>query len=169
MKRLIMSLILTSLLLVSACESGGDYMINSDGKTEDILLKQVLDAISSKDSASLEMLFSVQAQNDAADLPGDIDYLFGFFQGTVISWENIGNSGSVSKEGENRIESKKYFYVVTTDIDQYLFFFLEYTQDTVNSENIGLYMMQVVRYEDADSSCDAGQDILCAGIYHPQE
>lgn len=51
----------------------------------------------------------------------------------------------------------------------YLFFLYEFTEDTDHPENVGLYMLQVIKAEDRETQFDGGQNILCAGIYHPED
>lgn len=46
---------------------------------------------------------------------------------------------------------------------------MEYKEDTGHPENVGLYMLQVIKAEDQDTQFDGGQDILYAGIYRPEE
>ena len=138
-----------------------------EGQIADEHLNQVIEAIENHDKDSLKSIFSKTALNEAQDLNGRMDYLFGFVQGDIKSWEMIGGgAGGVNNYGHWLMKSR-YWYNVKTDKEDYLFFLYEYTEDTDHPENVGLYMLQVIKAANRYTQFDGGQDILCAGIYHP--
>ena len=59
-------------------------------------------------------------------------------------------------------------YIVTMDEDTYIVFFIDQIVDTKNPDNVGIYMLQVIKESDREKEFDGGGDkTRCAGIYHP--
>ena len=48
-------------------------------------------------------------------------------------------------------------------------FILEYTVDTENSENLGVYALRIVNKEDEDTNMTYWQDMVIPGIYRPDK
>ena len=166
--KLIISFLLISTLLLGSCTFGGRGMISDDSRNiADEHLEQVLEAITNKDKDALRALFSKTALSEAEDIDGRMDYLFDFFQGKVLSWEFKSGAGDDDNTYGHKIKKYDSVYTVDTDKDKYLVFMIEYTEDTDHPENVGLYMLQVIKAEDRDTQFDWGNDTLCAGIYMP--
>lgn len=145
-------------------------MFSDDGQKADARLEQVVEAMEDKDKDALKTMFSEQASEEAEDFDGRMDYLFEFVQGNIESWKAI-VSGAVDETNHygHKVKKSRSWYTVTTDQEEYLFFLVEYTEDTDHPENVGLYMLQVIKAKDQDTQFDGGQNILCAGIYKPDE
>jgi hypothetical protein len=143
---------------------------NDEGKA-DARLEQIIEAIKSKDKASLKTIFSKQALNEAEDLDGRMDYLFNFVQGNIESWKTIVHGATTeSIDHGSRIKKSSSWYYVNTDKQKYLVFFWEYIIDTDHPENVGMYMLQVIKAEDKETQFDGGGSKTgCAGIYKPKE
>jgi len=144
---------------------------DNDAGKADIRLKQIIESIKSKDKDSLKTIFSKQALNEAEDLNGRTDYLFNFVQGNIESWETIVHGATnESNDHGSRIKKSSSWYYVNTDKQKYLFFFWECTIDTDHPENVGIYMLQVIKAEDKVTQFDGGGQLTkCAGIYKPKE
>ncbi|MDD3173818.1 MAG: DUF5104 domain-containing protein [Herbinix sp.] len=151
---------------------------DSDDKKADDRLKEVIEALEKQDKDALKAIFSKQALNDAEDFDGSMDYLFDFFQGDVDTWEK--SSGPTvfksNNHGHKKKEVKSYYYV-TTDKQKYFFLLRDYPMDTDYPDNVGLYMLLVVKADDREKIYDGDQKILYdgdqkishAGIYIPLE
>lgn len=157
-----------SLVLLSSCLGRGT-VYSDDGQKANARLEQVIEAIENRDKIALRAMFSQQALAEAEELDERMDYLFDFIQGDIELREELGGTVYESVRGGRTVKESKYLYTVTTDIESYLFFLYEYTVNTEYPENVGLYMLQVIQEEDRDTQFDGGQDILCAGIYRPEE
>jgi len=174
-KQILRFLLIASMLFLCSCTPGGSrvQMLNKDNDEAkaDARLEQIIEAIKSKDKDSLKTVFSKQALNEAEDLDGRMDYLFNFVQGNIESWETIvhGNAAESINYG-SRIKKSQSWYYLNTDKEKYLIFFLECTIDTDHPENIGVYMLQVIKAKDKDTQFDGGgKKTRCAGIYKPKE
>lgn len=174
-KRIMGLLLIASMLLLNSCSSSGSrvHMLNKDNDEEkaDERLEQIIDAIKNKDKDTLKAMFSEQALNEAKDFDDRMDYLFDFVQGEIGSWEAIVHGATTeSIENGSKVKKSSSWYYVNTDNQKYLFFFLECTSDTDHPENVGVYMLQVIKAEDKDTQFDGGgPNTRCAGIYKPEE
>lgn len=132
-----------------------------DGKIAAARLEQILEAIKIQDKDAIKKMFSIQAQEEADDLDGGIDYLYTLIKGDVERWEKIGGSVDESINDGDTIKMIRYRFNVYTDKEEYLFSILEYTKDTENPQNIGLYCLKVINVNDKEPKFSE------AGIYKP--
>lgn len=179
-KFLISCILIFSLLFLSSCSIGGSRteMLNKDNdeKKAENVLTHVIDAIKNQDIDALNKIFSKQAVDDADDFDDGVDSLFRFVQGKIISFEKT--SGPTVYESNDHGRKKKEvssYYYVKTDSQKYFFLLKNYPVDTENPDNVGLYMLLVVKAEDKNDIYDGDKKILYdgdkkishAGIYIP--
>lgn len=163
-------LLVISMLFLSSCAWRGGTMYNDDNQKAEARLEQVIKAINSHDKNALKSMFSKQAVDKAEDLDGRIDYLFGFVQGDIKSWKFEGGSAPKSNDYGHKIGISGFWYTVNTNKEEYLFYLLEYTEDTDHPENMGLYFLQVIKAKDRDTQFHGGSpETLPPGIYKPKE
>lgn len=171
-KRIFGFLLIASILFLGACSLGGSrvQMLNKDndeGKAND-RLEQIIDAIKNQDKDSLKKMFSQQAEDIAVELDAQIDYLFEYIQGSIKSWDD--QVGSVNESTNNGyiVKSSGYSYTVKTEKQEYLFYLVECIENTDHPENVGLYVLQVMKLEDkGEHFHGGGPKSLPAGIDIP--
>jgi len=170
-KILILLALVTTVFLLSSCSSGGNKMMISDDsdKKADARMEQILNTLKNKDKDALKVMFSKKALSEADNFEGQIDYLFDFFQGSVKSWERTGFSSDGSIEYGKKSTMLRSWYTVTTDKDKYRFFVIDYSADTINPDNAGLYTLRVIKAADEATQFTYWQDMEIAGIYRPKE
>lgn len=183
MQRFIIGLILIlSTLFLSSCSIGGSRteMLNKDGsdKKADARLEQLIEAIKNKDKNAVKSLFSKQALSEAVDFDSKLDKLLNIFQGKIDSWEKSDGATvfESTDSGRSKKEVKSYYYV-NTNKQKYFFLLRDYQVDMDNPDNVGLYMLLVVKAEDEEKIYDENQKILYdgkkklshAGIFIPIE
>ncbi|MFT8349929.1 DUF5104 domain-containing protein [Clostridium saccharoperbutylacetonicum] len=163
-KRLII-IIIFSLGLLS-CNSM-KTMINDCNEDEkaDIQFQRIIKVLENKDKDGVKKFFSQQALKEANDIDGGIDYIMDFYKGEMKS----------SKRTVARLDSVNYGdkkseldcrYIVTTNEDTYIVFFIDQIVDTKNLDNVGIYMLQVIKESDKEKEFDGGgKKTRCAGIY----
>lgn len=181
-KPVISSILLLSMLVLSSCSIGGSRTgllnMSRDEKIADARMEEVIEALKNKDKDALKALFSQQALDEAGDIDSEIEHLLGFFQGEAYSWVNP--SGPTVFESNNyghRVKQINSYYLVDTDKQNYFFLLRDYPIDTDHPDNVGLYLLLVVRAEDEEKIYDGDQKILYdgdqklshAGIYLPLE
>jgi len=165
-KLTIILLLFMGLLLLSSCDeiSGGITM--SEGKKADARIEQIISTIKEKDSDALKTLFSKKALDEASDLDSEVDYLFEFMQGEILSWERddtLASDGAI-EYGKQTIMIRFGFNVVT-DVDKYDFFIIDYNKDTINPDNEGVYMIQLRKSSYEGSWGGSWQERMRAGIW----
>ena len=138
----------------------------------------VFEALKNNDKDALKAMFSEQGISDAEDFDGNLDNLFVFIQGELVSWEEItglaveesNDHGHVTK----KVETSFYIY---TDKEKYCIDLEEFPIDTDHPENVGLYLFIIAKAEEEDKVWDGDQKIMFddrtriprAGIYIPFE
>lgn len=183
MQRFIISLILIlSTLFLSSCSIGGlrTEMLKNDNsdKKADERLEQVIETIKNKDKNAMKSMFSKRALSETVDFDSRLDKLLNIFQRKIDSWEKSDGATVLesTESGHNKKEVKSYYYVNTNN-QKYFFLLQDYPVDTDNQDNVGLYMLLVVKAEDEEKIYDENQKILYdgnkklshAGIYIPLE
>ena len=168
MRKLLIAFSLVLCILLSSCSLLGTGTLGSDLDKADARVEQVIKVIQSQDKDALKAMFSKQALNEAQGLDEGIEYLFEFFQGEVRTIKMNGVSPGKSVDYGHIVKEVVSFYSVETDKQKYLFFLIEYTQDTDHPDNVGLYALRVIRAEDKATQFTYWQYMKIAGIYKPK-
>ena len=170
-KSYIIPVLLISILLLSSCSMGGGRMIiydNSDKKA-DARMEQLLETNEKGDRDAFKAMFSKHALNEADDFNGGVEYLFGLFEGSVDSWKRDDFTYEGSKSHGKESIMLVSWYTVVTDKDKYMFFIIDYTKDTIDPDNAGLYALRVIKAKDKEEQFTYYEDMQIAGIYKPKE
>lgn len=141
---------------------------NNDNKIADTQFQNIIKSLENKDKEGLKKIFSPNAVKEANDIDGGIDYLMKFYKGKMKSRdEGTIPSTDLVEDGEKKRELDCK-YEVTTDEDTYIVFFVYQRVDTKNPDNVGVYMLQIIKKSDEEKEFDWGGDkTRCAGIYRP--
>jgi len=164
-KKLILVLfIFINSLLFSSCIGGGRLSM-SEGERADERIEKIVLAIKEKDKEALSLLFSQKALEESEEFEGEADILFDYIQGDVGSWERDGFSSSESIESGKRSWMIRYGFTLKTDKGIYEFYVVDYSIDTINPDNQGVYMLELI--EDYGNRPVGGgwQERMRAGIY----
>jgi len=161
-------LVIVLLNLLSSC-IGKNTVFSDEGQKADARLEQIILAIKDNDRETLKSLFSKKALEEANDFENAVDYLFGFIEGTIESWEreNWYSGGLIEKGKKNTIICS--WHKFTTDKKNYLVFLTDYPTDTFDPDNVGLYALRIIREDDKKTQFTYWQDMQIAGIYMPEE
>ena len=135
----------------------------SDDKRADALIKQIISAIKDKDKEVLKSLFSKKALDESNDFENDVDCLFEIIQGEVESWKRDGLSSSEQIDSGKRSLMIRFAFDIKTDIDLYSCYLIDYTTDTINPDNQGVYMLEVKLADSTNTG--SWQERMRAGIY----
>lgn len=175
-KRLILFITIMALSLgLLSCSSVRSSMLrerlselnaSNDNKIADTRFQNIIEALEDKDKEGLKKIFSPNALEEAKDIYGSIDYILKFYKGNLISKDD--GDGPValdSKDDGERTSELQCMYEVTTDEDKYIVFFIDQLVDTKNPDNIGLYMLQIIKDSNKEKEFDWGNKTKCAGIY----
>ena len=58
----------------------------------------------------------------------------------------------------------RFGFDITTDKDTYRFFVVDYNIDTINPDNQGVYMLELILFTNSED-LESWKDRMCAGIY----
>jgi len=167
-KHIFLIFITTLLFCLSSCGNPRSAIIGDTAAMGEERFQEIITTIEDKNTEDLESLFSKNALKGVEDFNGDANYLFDFFQGDVIS-KKVASVTSGSKNNGERTTAVDYKYTVTTNENKYIVFFTDVFVDTENPDNVGLYMLQIIKESDREEQFDWGGDkTKCAGIYRPQ-
>ncbi len=168
-KLLVLTIVIVFSLSLSACSffQAGRFA-RDDKKIADTRFQKIIEALENKDKESLKKMFSPNALKEANDMDGGIDYIINLYEGKIIS-KNVAREGSGLNEDDERTSELKCKYTVTTDKDKYIVFFIDQLVDAKNPDNVGLYMLQIIKESDEDNEFDWGFIHKCAGIYRPDD
>lgn len=131
----------------------------SDARTE-----QIIAALQAKDREALKSLFSKKALDEVNDFENDVDYLFELLQGNVESWTKDGWASDESMTHGKRSLMIRFSFDVKTEKDVYHFFVVDYNTDTINPDNQGVYMLELIKFTD-EKDLESWQDRMRAGVY----
>ncbi|MBU3075524.1 DUF5104 domain-containing protein [Clostridium estertheticum] len=154
--------------LMKARESALNADISNDNKIGNARIKKIIECLESNDKKGLKKIFSPKALKEAKDIDGGIDYIMAFYKGKMKSRdEGTIPTKDLVEDGERKSELDCK-YVVTTNKDRYIVFFIDQTVDTKNPDNVGIFMLQIIKESDRDKvKFDFGGKSKCAGIYRP--
>lgn len=175
-----MLIFISGILLLSSCgkiSSLGTNIINgkrgemlmSDGQKADARMDQIVSAVKDKDREAIKSLFSQKALDEANDIDSGIDYLFDFIQGDIESWEREKLTSEQSIDYGKKSEMIASWYIINTEYDKYLFIIIDYSIDTIEPQNAGLYTVFAVKEEERDMHYTYWTEIKIAGIYKPAQ
>lgn len=154
-------------LSLSSCSSYRAVLARDDEKYGETRFQKIIDALENKDKEGIKKMFSPNALKEAKDIDGGIEYLMKFYKGKFVSKEGAYNASHSKSDGKKTIDMS-YFYMVTTDEDKFIVFFIDKVYDNKDPDNVGLYMLQIIKLSDREKEFDWGGDkTKCAGIYRP--
>jgi len=163
-KRIVLVLLIIAILLLfSSCDRNVEIPVGEEKKA-DARMDQIVSAIKDKDNEALKSLFSKKALDETDDFVGGADSLFNFIQGDIESWERDGFASDESIDGGKRSWMIRFGFTVKTDKDLYQFFIIDYNVDTINPDNQGVYMLELIDNY-GERKLESWQDRMCAGIY----
>ena len=113
-------------------------------------------------------MFSTSALTEAENIDEGLAYVMDFFQGETTSIDGGCSTSESVDHGEKTIRLECRYWV-TTDKDEYFIFFVYDDVDTENPDNVGLYMLKMVKQSEVDAETDWVGKPYVAGIWYPDE
>ncbi len=142
-------------------------ILNRSEENANSRIQQIVEALNARDKAAVKAVFSPNVQNEAVTIDAGIDYLFDLIPEKIENYERNTESSDTSMEYGKKVEMTRTWYTISTEHNTYAFFLLEYTADTNNPENVGLFALRACKSEDKDTQFTYWQDMQIAGIYVP--
>ena len=143
---IIILLLVVSLAFFSSCKLGLRAIMFDDGGVKaDRRMEQIISAINDKDSEAVRSLFSKKTLDEADDIESEIHSLFDYLHGDIDSWERDGLSGGNTRRDGKITNINRFSIIVNTDKEIYKIYVIDYSIDTINPENEGVYMLEVYK------------------------
>ena len=124
-----------------------DSTIKADARME-----QVFEALKNNNQEAIVLMFSTQALSETDTFYENIEALFQYVEGDILSWERTGGYGGRDEKNVdgagNRRKKTQSRYNITTSEQEYHIAIYEYTIDTANPENVGMYSICIISAED---------------------
>ena len=144
------------ILFLNSCSLRGARMIprsfDNDQNIANARMDKVLEAIQNKDKDALKALFSPKAIAEAEEFDQSIIDLFDYFQGDFISYNDqsaINVEEGLNDDGTGRRWKALYStYDLETSNQEYRIAIKDFTVDTANSNNVGIYSFYIIKLED---------------------
>lgn len=166
-KQIIAAFVLLTAILLCSCSGGKQSITDDGGSTTDACLEQVLGSLAGSDTDALKAAFSNQALSEAKDFEAQADRLLELFCGTTESWERTGLISTEETVDGKQTSKQIAWYTVITDEDTFRFFLLNRSEDTADTDNVGLYSLWAVKAEDEETYFTDWQDMELAGVHVP--
>jgi hypothetical protein len=168
MKRLLLFFTIVTLGVTSCSPPFLSRFKNNDRQMADEKLKKIIAALESGNNEALKGMFSKRALAEATDIDDGIKYAIQFYHGKMISQDGALDV-LTQKDGKENKKIIKAFYTVKTDNDTFIVFFIDQTENTVSPDEVGLFMLQVIKESDRKEQFDwGGEKTYCAGVYRPK-
>ncbi len=142
-------------------------LYNDDSTIATKRFEEILTAIENKDKDSLKSMFSKKVLEESKLIDEDIDHLFSFFQGDLVSFKKVSSSSSENRDSKERRKEIRITFNVNTTQHSYIVRFREIIEDTIKPENIGLYTLRIIKEEDKESVLYWWKDMEIQGIIIP--
>lgn len=126
-----------------------DDSFDNDQKNAEATIKKIVHAINKKDKELMKDLFSKKAMSESSEISNQIDELFNHVQGEIVEWDD-GGGPEISEDYEYGLVSKEYILGVDikTTEKNYTILVIENVIDEEDSDNVGIYSLQIIDKED---------------------
>lgn len=160
-------LVIFLVLILCSCGREKVKMFDNDKEISDKCMKDIILAIEEKDSDKIFSMFSAKAKNDNNCISEGISVFLDKFNDNNLVFEE--NPGPVAyEEVESGQKAKKIvnWYDVTGENTNYIFFFVEWIEDTENPGNVGLYTLRIIEEKDYEEQYTYHDKMETAGLYY---
>ncbi len=139
--------------------------LDSDQKVSDEIIEAIIDGINDKDVDSIKNIFSVNALEQSENIDNDIQNLFKFIDGSIISYKEGNGSGSSMESSDSTYKTKILYpcYYVSTENGDFFIDVKTYTVNTQNSDFEGVKYIIIVKADDMMKIYDGNEKILFDG------
>lgn len=145
---------LATVVLLSSCVFNPFSLLPPD---EDQLsrdrMAQIVDAVNSQDAAALRGMFTEYALAEySTEIDDGVDYLLSLFPDGDVVWQEEQGGSRLSKRvdhGRKTVVGWSNYYVSSGGKDFQLFF-ADFTENTIDPENVGIYAMGAVPRGEAE-------------------
>ncbi len=132
----------TNLILLSGCSYDTDNDIASKN------LEKLLTAIENEDYEGITALFAPNIKNNIEDFSESMNTLILYYEGEQSSVDNWGLGATYDVNNGIEIKYLNMSYDITTTENKYRMGIIWYIQDTGDENNVGIWSLYVLKFED---------------------
>lgn len=134
---------------------------DSDQQVSDEIIETVLDGINNEDTDSIKNIFSEKAVSESENFDDNVQSLFDFIDGEVVSYEESDPPSSFdSSDSDYKIKLIKSYYYMSTNSEKYFILIENYAINTKNIDNQGVKCLIIVKADDRQKVFDRSENIL---------
>ena len=138
-------------IIFSSCKSGTSRFgkFYNDNELVNSKLEELLTAIQNKDREKIKSLFAKNILSKVEDFETSMKKLFDYYEGDYVSYDDCG--GPLTDEAivnGDKVKIIKPSYEIETSKRSYRMTFELRTDDTKDSNNIGLWSIDIIKTED---------------------
>ncbi len=139
-----------ALIFITLINASGCIFLYSDEKVAEKKAEQLFLAMESKDKEAIIELLSEVTINQALELDAQIDALFDYFDGEIVSYYDFCGGPYVSTSQENGLMTQymESTYELKTTSCDYRICFGFTTIDDINEDNIGIKFIYIIKAAD---------------------
>lgn len=146
-------------IIFSSCKSGdsgfgkffNDFYKADEKEVANAKLEELLTAMQNKDKEKLKSLFAKNALSIVDDFDASMNDLFDYYEGDYISYDDWEGAFLIEEENIDAwIKTIKPTYDIKTSKRSYRMTFDLRTVDTGDSDNIGLWSIDIIKAENDD-------------------
>ena len=160
--------VVTVFFALCCCERLDDINLikDSDKETSDKIITDIVKVIEDRNTEKLIEMFSVKAKK-SQNIEEQVKIFFEKFNDNNLTLED--NAGPIVYDNtESGNKSKKIinWYEVQGQSGKYTVFFISWTEDTADNDNIGLYTLRIIKEIDLEEQFIEHDKMEIAGIYY---
>lgn len=149
-------------IIFSSCKSAdsgfgkffNDFYKADEKEVANAKLEELLTAMQNKDKEKLRSLFAKNALSIVDDFDASMNDLFDYYEGEYVSYDDWGGPLTEEEAIDTWIKTIKPTYDIKTSKRSYRMTFDLRTVDTGDSDNIGLWSIDIIKTEDdVDLTC----------------
>jgi len=155
LKKIIISITFIFILIFSftSCSFTNIFnrFVDNDEQIANKKFEQIFEAINNKDIDALRGMFSKTTLNETDNIDEDINSLYDFIEGNVVTWNRIAGPTTFDTfDYGEKIKDMQTSYEIETSEGKYSFAIQDFIVDTANPDNVGIYSMYIINTKDID-------------------
>ena len=159
----------TNVACANILTGGRGSLVTNEGQLSNMMIEQIVAAISAQDSDTMRQLFSDLAIGQDDNFESSMKILFDVFNNKTLIEEDDSLLWSSHEEVCEGKKSKAVtsLFVFNAEDEKYKFYIINYAKDTIDPQNAGLfclYVWPILSDDDTGSPADSWED-LSPGIH----
>lgn len=148
MKKLTLFFLSFILIICSAVSFAACFFFDNYQEEVQSKLSSLINAIQEEDSNKIKSLFASSRISDNEDFDSEIEALIAYYEGEFVARKDMAVCTNEDKDSGVYIKYYEITYDFTTTVETYRMAVKWYVKDTKHSENLGIWSLYFIKYED---------------------